>query len=260
MKKVITIATLLLPLLLSLAYLAAQQQEKVEVGIVAKLGQKIPMNLEFNDEKGQKVTIAQLLDKPTVLAFVYFRCPGICTPLLNGLKQVIDKVELQPGKDFRVLTISIDPSETHIVAAKKKANYLKQLKRPFPPDAWRFITGKQENIHKLTDATGFYYKMVGNEYRHAGTLIVLSPKGKISRYLYGLSFLPFDLQMALVEASEGRVGPTIAKFLRFCYSYDPQGKRYGLNILRIAGVIIVFMILVLVAVMIFGKKINKKES
>lgn len=224
---------------LSLCGSVSWGENQVEVGIVEKLGESVPMDLTFFDEEGRERPLRDFIDKPTVLALVYFRCPGICGPLLNGLKLVLDQVDLEPGQDFKVLTVSFDHREGPAMAKEKRKNYLQQLKRPFPEEAWRFLTGNEEHIRKLTDAVGFKFQRDGNDYRHAGTLIVLSPEGKITRYLLGISYLPFDLKMAVIEASEGKVGPTIAKWLLYCYSYDPEGKKYGIRVIRIAGVAVV---------------------
>lgn len=242
--------------------LGQQAEQSTEIGIVEKLGDNVPVDLTFQDETGKEVTIKEVLQKPTILALVYFRCPGICTPLLNGLRQVLDKVALEAGKDFQILTVSFNPEETSAMAAEKKKNYLSQLKRKIPESSWRFLVGKEENVKKLTDSVGFYYQKEGREYKHAATLTILSPSGKITRYLYGVGFLPFDLKMALMEASEGKVGPTIAKFLEFCYSYDPKGKRYGLNVIRISGAAVVIFLSIFILYLSFGgkKQLKKQEK
>lgn len=234
-------------------------QQPPEVGIVEKLGQYVPMESKFYDENGKELALRDFITKPTILNLVYYRCPGICGPLMNALELVLQKIELEPGQDFNVLSISFDHRENFEIARGKRKSYLLKLrkKRKFPDEAWRFLTGSKENIRKLTDSVGFYFKKVDNDYRHPGTLIVLSPEGKISRYLFGggasslsklldIKYLPFDLKMAIIEASEGKVGPTIAKLLRFCYSYDPRGKRYGLRVMRVAGAAVVFFIFIFV--------------
>lgn len=230
--------------------------KEVKIGIEEQLGKQVPLDLEFTDENGKKVKLKDLCDKPTVLALVYYRCPGICTPLLNELQTVIDKVDLEPAQDFRVITVSIDPKETPETAREKRTNYTNLMKRKkdFPLDAWRFLVGDAENIRKLASAVGFRYEPEGNEFRHAGALTILSPQGKIIRYLFGLRYLPFDLKMAIVEASEGRVGPTIAKVLKLCFSYDPEGKRYALNIVRISGVVVLFFVSMIAAFVLLTRK------
>ncbi|RME05256.1 MAG: SCO family protein [Planctomycetota bacterium] len=238
-------------LLGSLLFLASCQQSKqptsVKVGFEKKLGQTIPLDMKFYDEDGKTVSLSQLVDRPTFLALVYYRCPGICTPLLNGVKKVIEKVDLEPYKDFQILTISFDPTETPKIAKQKKNNYLKALKRKIPPQTWRFLTGDAENIRKITEAVGFRYQPDKGGFRHPGALILLSEKGKIIRYLEGIEYLPFDFQMAVLEAHKGisspsRLGTGKSLILRFCYSYDPEGKTYALNFTNIGMAVIFFMV------------------
>jgi protein SCO1/2 len=140
------------------------------------------------------------------------------------------------------------------MAAKWKHNYLMTIKRKFPPEDWLFLTGDSVNIKKLTDAAGFYYKPSDKAFVHAATVIAVSPKGKISRYLFGLKFNPFDLKMALIDAQAGKTNPTIAKVLQFCFSYDPAGRKYTLNVTRIAGSILLLAIGITVGVLTIRKK------
>ncbi len=206
-----------------------------EVGIDEKLGATIPLDLELNDEAGRKIALRDLIDKPTVLTLNYFRCGGICTPQLNNLVQTLNRIGLEPGRDFQVITVSFDPTDTAAVAAQKRSNYLKLMTRPFPPLAWRFLTGEANATKALADAVGFGFKRQREEFIHPGALIVLSPQGKVTRYMYGITYLPSDLQMAVAEAATGVVRPTISKALEFCYSYDPVGRKYVFNITRVAG-------------------------
>lgn len=215
----------------------------LDLGIHEKLGERIPLDLTFRDEAGEPVVLGSLLGKPTVLSLVYFRCAGICSPLLNGVVDVLKKSDLEPGEDVQILTVSFDSRDTPEVAAAKKANYLKQLRPDFPEAGWRFLTGEASASKQLADAVGFDFKKVGEDYVHPGALFVLSPTGKIARYMHGLTFLPLDLKMALVEASEERTGPTINKLLKFCFSYDPEGRRYFLNVTRIGGLMTVVLVL-----------------
>jgi len=206
-----------------------------EVAIDEKLGATVPLDLQLNDETGQKVALKALVDKPTVLTLNYFRCAGICTPQLNDLVRTLNQIQLEPGKDFQVITVSFDPADTPEVAAGKRTNYLRLMKRPFPPLAWRFLTGDAASTKRLTDAVGFKFKRQGDMFLHPAALIILSPQGKVTRYMYGITYLPFDLQMALDEAKSGLVRPTISKALSFCFSYDPASHKYVINITRIAG-------------------------
>jgi protein SCO1/2 len=139
------------------------------------------------------------------------------------------------------------------MAAEKKDNYLTEINRQVNPDGWRFFTGDSVNIHRFTDAAGFYAEKSGQDWIHAGALIALSPDGKVTRYLYGIKHLPFDVKLAVMEASQGKTGPTIAKILSFCYAYDPEGKTYVFNVVRVSGVVIVGLVGLFVAVFIVRK-------
>lgn len=246
------------------AVLAAQTPESrpvgpPEVGIVEHLGETVPLDLTYYDEQGNAATLRQVIDKPTIVTFVYFRCPGICSPLLTELSRIVDKMDLEPGTDYQILTLSFDHREKPEMAAGKKDNYLSAVRRPVPPGAWRFFTGDSLEIRRFTDAAGFYFKRDNEDWVHAGALIILSAEGKITRYINGISYLPFDVKMALLEASDGRVGPTIATVLKFCYSYDPEGRTYALNITRIAMVLILILVGIFVSVFIVIPRMKKLE-
>lgn len=236
------------------------QQPPLEIGIDEKLGDFVPLDLQFINENRDTVALRQLIDKPVVLSLVYFNCPGICSPMLGGMVDVLDRMDLKPGKDYEALTISFNPRETPDLAVKKKRNYFKAFRRgPFPEQDWHWMVGDSLNIKALTDAVGFRYKKVGSEYAHAGTLIVLSPSGKITRYLRGIEFQPFDLKMALTEAAEGRVGPTVSKLLLYCFSYDPAGKKYVFNFMKVFGTAFLIFLALFIGFLTYqGKKRTRK--
>lgn len=230
-------------------------QKKIEVGIDEQLGKYLPLNTQLANSNGDTVSLKSLIDKPVLLAFVYYECPGICSPMLSELTWTVDKIQLEPGQDFKVVTISFDPRETTAIAAKWKKNYLKTLKRPFDEKDWLFLTGDSTNIKILTEAAGFYYKKsADDQYIHASTIISVSPEGKISRYLFGTSFNPFDVKMALIDAKAGKANPTISKVLEFCFSYDPEGRQYTLNVTRIIGSIMLLGIGIFLGVLVLKKK------
>jgi len=214
-----------------------QHREQKGVGIDEKLGRLIPLDLTFRDENGKPIALRELIDRPTILAPVFLACPDVCSFLLSNLSGALNRLPADPGKDFLALTISYDETEGPPLAMEKKNLYLKMIEKPFPEEAWRFLTGDRESILKLMDAMGFYFKREGKNFLHPVALIILAPDGKITRYLYGTEILPFDLRMALLEASEGRIGPTISKVLRFCFSYDPKGRKYVFNSLKITGIV-----------------------
>jgi protein SCO1/2 len=232
-----------------------------EVGINEKLGATIPLDLVLKGEDGQPVTLRQLVDKPTILTLNYFRCAGICTPQLGGVAEVLNRTDAVPGRDFQVLTVSFDERDEPEVAAQKRTNYLGEINRPFPPAAWRFLTGPAATTKALADAVGFKFKRVNDDFVHAAAIIFISPKGQITRYMYGTTYLPADLQLAAQEAARGEAQPTINKFLKFCFSYDPAGRRYVLNTTSIGATVIILAALAFVATLVRrGRKTKSEEA
>ncbi|MGO8988478.1 MAG: SCO family protein [bacterium] len=236
-----------------------QPKDLSGIGIDEKLGQVVPLDLTFQDEKGNAVNLRKLIDRPVILTPVYLHCPNVCSLLLQNLAEALDKLPAEPGKDYTVLTVSFDETEKPDLALQKKKTYLEMIQRPFPDGAWRFLTGNKENIHKLTDAIGFHFKRVGEDFEHPVSLVILAPDGKIIRYMYGADPLPFDLKLALVEASEGRIGPTIAKVVRFCFSYDPKANKLVFNMLRVTGTVTLLFALSFVVFLILKGKKPAKE-
>jgi protein SCO1/2 len=225
------------------------------IGIDQKLGQHIPLDLTFRDENGHAVTLGQLIHKPTILAFVYFHCPNVCSFLLQTLAETLNRLPAEPGKEYEVLAISFDEKEKPALALEKKRMYLKMIEKPFPEDAWKFLTGDKENIHKLAEAIGFNFKRTGEDFEHPVSLVILSDKGRIIRYMYGTDILPFELKLALIEASQGRIGPAVTKVLRFCFSYDPRGNKLVFNALRVTGTVtILFALSFILFIILKGKK------
>lgn len=231
-----------------------------EIGVVEHLDEFIPEDVVIISEKGDTVNLKGLVDKPTILNLVYYRCPGICSPLMNGLAEVIGKSDMVLGKDYQVLTISFDPSEDTSLAAKKRRNYYTQIGKDVDPEGWKFFVADSANILNLTESVGFKYKKTGNDYLHSATLIVLSPNGMIARYLHGTYFLPFELKMSVIEAGQGKSGPSINRVLQFCYSYDPEGQAYVLNVTRVAGTLIIFIALVILAFLLIRPKSKRIEN
>lgn len=231
----------------------------LEIGIVEHLDQFLPTDIYLINENNQRVCLTDLIDKPTIINWVYFRCPGICSPLMEGLANVMDESDLKPGIDYQVLTISFDPRETIDLGVRKKANYLNLVhKKEDIAKGWHFFVSDSASIAKGTNATGFKYKSTGNDFTHAASVCVVSPKGKITRYLNGISFLPFDFKMAVIESSKGMSAPTINKIMQYCFSYDPVGKAYVLNVTKISGTLILFFAVVFFLILIFKPKRKNK--
>lgn len=224
------------------------------LGIYEHLDEYVPDDVFVTNENGEVVNFKSLIDKPTILTLVYYTCPGICSPLLDGVAAVIGKTDLVLGKDYQVLTVSFNENETYQLAISKKKNYLQQVKKEIDESQWKWFTSDSLSISKLTNSVGFRFKREGNDFVHAAAIMVLSPDGKITRYLYGTYFLPFDMKMAIVEAAQGRSGPTINKVLNFCFSYDPEGKKYVFNITRIAATVIFGFAASLLLYLILSKK------
>ena len=223
---------------------------RIEVGIDEQLGSFIPLDVHFNDAGGNDVTIRELISgkEATVIAFVYYRCPSICSPLLFEIADVINKSDLELGYDYNIVSISMDEFETPDIAAEKKRLFLSVIDKKVTEDSWKFLTGDSANIKSVTNAAGFYFLRDGEQFKHTGALIFINNEGKICRYLFpgyrdrtGFSILPFDFKMAVLETGKGKEIPTIARVLQYCFSYDPEGKGYVLNITRIFGAGIILL-------------------
>lgn len=233
--------------------------QDLAVGIDEQLGTIIPLDATFTDKNGATVRLRDLVDKPTIVSLVYYRCPSICKPLLSGVAEVLGKLDMKPGEEYRVVTVSFDTGDKPEDSRRMERNYVTGIGKPFPEGGWTFLTGDSANIALLTDAVGFRYRRSGDGFAHPGCLIVLSPEGKIARYLYGLSFLTFDIKMALLEASQGRVTPTIAKVLLYCFSYDAEGQRYVMSITRVGGAGILLVAMIFALVIILKKRTHRRS-
>ena len=230
-----------------------------EIGIYEQLDEYIPEGLTFYNEKQEKVDLKEWIDKPTILSFVYFQCPGLCSPLLDGMVDVVKKSKMDLGTEYQVATISFDYTDKPERAARKKENFTGRIKLGDKAKHWQYLTTDSATIKKITDAVGFKYKREGNDFVHTAALVMVSPKGKITRYLHGTKFLPFDLKMAAIEASEEKSRPTVSKLLQYCFSYDAEGKGYVLNITKVSGTIILFFASALLLFLIFAKPIRRRR-
>lgn len=239
-------------------FIAISQEDKsAEVGIFEHLDETLPLDLKFINDNNQVVTLRQLINKPTILSFVYFDCPGMCSPLLDGVGTVISKTDLKLGTDYQVITISFNFRDTPEKAKEKKDRLIEKYSKG-NGDAWMFLTTDSATIFKITDAAGFKTKAVGLDFVHPSAILAISPTGKITRYLYGINYLPIDFKMAIIEANKGQSRPTIQKIMDICYSYDPENKRFTLDILKISATIIIFILLILIAILYIKRRINKK--
>lgn len=218
-----------------------------DVKIEEKLGNTVDIqNLRFNNEAGESVTLSQFFHqkRPVLLSLVYYECPSLCNFVLNGLNEAMQGFDWNIGEKFDVVHVSINPKENAELARKKKASYVKALGKPGAEKGWHFLTGSEDQIQKLANQVGFKYKYdpISKEYAHGAAQIVLTPEGKISRYLYGISYAKTDLRLALLEASNGRIGNMVDRFVMLCYRYDPHSRGYGLYAFRLIQMGSLFMI------------------
>ena len=207
-----------------------------KVGFDQKLNAQVPLGLVFRDESGHSVQLASYFGrKPVVLSLVYYECPMLCTLALNGQLRLYRGLDFNVGDQFEVITVSINPRETPALAAAKKASYLSRYRRPGADLGWHFLTGAEPAISALTDAVGFHYEYdpVSRQYAHATGLMVLTPEGRIAAYQYGVEYSPADLRLAVIEASEGKVGTPVEQVLLYCFHYDPATGKYSVAIMKL---------------------------
>lgn len=232
--------------LLAAAALAEQPlpQELEGVGIEEKLGAQVDPRLTFIAENGYPVEVGAYLHhgRPVILNLVYYSCPMLCSLVLNGQTSALREVPGNPGEAFEVVTISIDPGETFDLAQKKRATYLESYGRPAP--GWHFLTDRDGNAKKLAEQVGFHYRLDPRtgQYAHAAAIMVLTPEGRVSRYLYGIRFSPRDVRLALAEAGQSKAGLSVDRVLLFCFHYDPQARGYVMfatNFMRAGGALMV---------------------
>ncbi len=228
--------------------------QQTDIGFEERQGQYVALDTKLINESGDTVVLKDMINKPTILSMVYYRCPGTCSPLMWGISRFIQQVDLDYGKDYQVLTVSFDPSEDISLATEKKANYMKNMDNPSPAKDWLFFVGDSANISKLTGSVGFHYKKIAGQYTHPTGLVALASDGKITRYLRGIDFLPFDIKITMVEAANGKIGPSLNRLLAFCYSYDSKGNQYVFNILKVSGILITFTGLVIFLILVLVKR------
>lgn len=255
-----TVALILIVAGLCSPALAANEPRRPQ--IIEKLGQSIPLDLVFDDEQGKPVVLKDIINKPTVLTLVYYRCPNICSPLLRGLASVVDKCDLTPGTDYDLLTISFDVKEGPDLSQRAGSAVRNSLEnKSLRPEHWRFMTGKAEDIKRMTDAVGFEFVPVeGGDFDHPTVVIFLSKDGRIIRYLNGLEFLPADMKMAVIDASEGRIRNVMRKLQRLCYSYDEQRRTYKLKINRIILLGTLFFVAMFGAFLLIRGRVRHKQG
>ena len=236
------------------------------VEITEHLNGQIPLDLEFVDSAGKKVRLGDYLngEKPAILTLVYYRCPMLCSLVLNGMIEAIKEIPLTVGKDFDIVTASIDPRETPTLAKLNKQNHVKEYGRPEAMNGWHFLTGREESIRKLADAVGFGYKYAEDrqEYVHLAVIFVVTPEGRLSRYLYGIKFNPSTVRMALIEAGEGKIGSTMDRILLSCFHFDAEAGKYNVAAMRVmqAGGLLTLLVLGTVLALYWRRESKRRRT
>lgn len=238
------------------------------VDIQQHLNQQLPLDTTFVDEAGKTVKLGDYFDgkHPVLLALVYYRCPVLCSEELKGLTGALEMVSYQPGKDFQIVAISIDPSETPAIAASKKREYVAYYGHPQSAPGWHFLTGQQPAIDAVAKATGFGYKRMpgpdgkDNQFAHASAIQIVTPEGRIAQYYLGVEYSPQDLRLGLIEASHHRIGTPVDKILTYCYRYNPALNRHSLIIARIVQAACLLTVLILGSYMIVMFRRDVKSS
>jgi len=221
-----------------------------QVGIDQHLNQSLPLDLHFRDEAGKDVRLGDYFGKrPVILSLVYYRCPMLCGEVLNGLTSSLNIVNFDLGRDYDIVTVSIDPRETPDVAAKMKAVYLRRYNKHTPEaeQGWHFLTGAQDQISQLAKAVGFRYVYDPriDQYAHASGIQLVTPDGRLSQYYYGIEYAPKDIRLGLIEASKNHIGTVVDQLILYCYHYDPATGHYGaivMRIVRLAGIVTVLLL------------------
>jgi len=234
-----------------------------EVGIDQKLDGQLPLDLVFRDEGGREVRIEEYFrGRPVILAPVYYECPMLCNQVLNGLTESLKGLAFSAGEDFEVVAVSFDPRETPVLAAAKKESYVRRYGRAGADASWHFLTGDQESITRLTDAVGFRYRWddATNQFAHASAVVVLTPRGKLSRYFYGVDYAPSDLRLGVVEASEGKVGSPVDQLLLYCFHYDPVTGKYGAAVMNVMKLSSVVFLIVVGTLFVFLRRRNARRA
>lgn len=215
------------------------QEQEQTTGIDEHLGAKIPLDVTFRDETGTSVRLSELVTGPTIILPVYYSCRNVCAYQQGRMAGTLQELERQPISDYKVISISFDETETPEMAARSKTTYLTAIRKPFPPEGWRFLTGDAADIRRFTDAIGYHFQRQRNDFIHPVASVVVAADGTIIRYLYGIYVLPKDLTLAIAEAKSGVAGVSVRKLMDYCFTFDPVGKTYVFNLLRVSATTVV---------------------
>jgi protein SCO1 len=235
--------------------------QQMQVGFEEKQGQYVDLGVKLVNESGDTVLLKNIITKPTILNLVYFQCAGTCSPLMWGVSKFIDGVDLKLGKDYEVITVSFDPTEGIRLGIDKKASYLSTMEKKEEGKNWLFFVSDSANLARLTKSVGFNYQKVNDQFVHPTGLIALAADGKIIRYLRGIDFLPFDIKITMVEAADGKIGPSINRLLAVCYGYDSKGNQFVFNVTRVSAIVISFIVVIIFLILAFTRiKFNTKSN
>ncbi len=246
----------------------AQPREQVDlledVRIEQRLGQSLPLDAKFRDEAGSDVSLSDYFgkEKPVVLALIYYRCPSLCNQILNGMLAAFRIVKHDIGEQYDVVCISIDPRETPELAGEKKESYVKSYGRQGAASGWHFLTGSKEQIDRVADAVGYHYKYVPETdiYAHAAGIVVCTPDGKLGQYFYGIEYSPRQLELALADSSNGKVGSLVDAVTLWCTVYDPATGSYQFMILRVIQVFGILTVIVLATFIVRSLRAERRSA
>ncbi|UCE65233.1 MAG: SCO family protein [Candidatus Zixiibacteriota bacterium] len=238
-----------------------------DIDVEERLNENIPLDFTFVDDSGDSVTLGDYFHhgKPVVLMMGYYSCPMLCGLIMSGIVEAVNETSLKFGEDYQIVSVSIDPRETDLLASAKKKDYLKRIGVPEDHAGWMFLTGSESQSRGLADAIGFkyYYDESKDMYAHAAVLIILAEEGKISRYLYGIKYESKDFRMAILEASEGKIGNTIDRIILYCYHYDPDAGGYVIfagNVMRLGGTLTLAILAVFLGILWYRDRHKKATA
>lgn len=242
LRRIVAAALVAAMLPCAVAQRGSAAEEIQDITIIEQLDGQLPLDLKFHDSNGRAIRLGDLFEtgRPVILTMNYYRCPMLCGLMLNGMVDALKEVDLEPGEDYQIVTISFDPLEKPALAKAKKENYVAYFGRPEAAMGWKFLTGDRDAIHALTKATGFRYRWVESkkEWAHPSALIICTPEGHISRYLGGVYFEPDTVRLTLIEASNNRIGSLFDQVFLSCFHYTPSDGKYTANvwaIMRLGG-------------------------
>ncbi len=228
--------------------------ELEDVGFDQRLGEVVPLEIEFTDENGQPVVLGRYFEeRPVILALVFYECPMLCPMVLNGLTTALKPLDFDPGEEFEVVVVSFDAGETSELAARTKETTVKRYGRPETASGWHFLTGSEASIAALTEAVGFRFSYMAevDQFAHAAGIVTLTPDGQVAQYFYGVEYAPKDLRLGLVEAADHKIGTVIDQVLLYCFHYDPETGTYSavaMNIVRLGAAVTVAVIALFVLI------------